>query len=132
MPTRNDLYALLESHWTKGWPLSIDFNNGWVEIAFNGVERMIKVDPDIKFEQVKEKFGVMRIYYATSKPKYAKKLRAIMDEVEKQSATTCEETGQPGVLMRRSGAYRTLNSSFVNDGWVPVQNGPFTTFITQY
>ena len=132
MRTRDDLKTLLESHWTQGWPLHIDFGDGWIKIAFNGIEEMIKTDPNIKLEQVKEKFGVMRIYYSTGKPNLEKKLRAITDKLEKQSAETCELTGRPGMLMRRLGSYKTLNADFINEGWTPIQNGPITTFITQY
>ena len=54
MRTRDDLKTLLESNWTQGWPLHIDFSDGWIEVAFNGIEEMIKIDPNIKIEQIKE------------------------------------------------------------------------------
>ena len=73
--------------------------------------------PDIEIHQIKEKYGTLRVYYASSI-----NIRYIINKYEKLSETTCEECGQPGIMhddngwffVRCSDCFEGKNSREVN------------------
>ena len=59
------------------------------------------------FAQIKEKFGVLSIYYQDTTHEY---IFGITDFAEHLSGQVCEVTGEPGTLHRlRSGTIKTLS-----------------------
>ena len=54
--------------------------------------------------QVKEKFGTLRFYINSG----SKEIHELIDEYERKSAATCENTGEPGSLCSRKGWMKTL------------------------
>jgi len=60
---------------------------------------------DFKFTQVKEKFGVLRVYTEGGDEYISGALRM----AEAMSAVTCEVTGTPGEMCRKGHWYRTLS-----------------------
>ncbi|MEX2211226.1 MAG: hypothetical protein WD689_05625 [Gaiellaceae bacterium] len=75
---------------------------GWHPILARLHDRLAAIDPDYRLDQVKEKFGVLRVYPADEE--YAAR-RRVLDAIEaaiadavRESAATCERCGQPGRL----------------------------------
>lgn len=88
-----------------GIPLEI--LNGWDDLVGRTVDAMREIDPDVKFDQIKEKFGELRIYYTSSSP-LEPLLAALTDAAGKISVTICERCGQPGELAADNYWWRTL------------------------
>jgi hypothetical protein len=83
--------------------------DGWfsiIEALCKSIERIIKrrKNKDFKFTQIKEKFGILRVYTEGSDDFIA---GAIM-MAEEMSAITCEVTGKPGCLCKKEFWVRTL------------------------
>lgn len=67
--------------------------SGWEKI----IKELYKNKPlSIKIEQVKQKFGVLRVYFSGSDEDSLKKFRDIVFSLEEQSAQTCELCGNAG------------------------------------
>lgn len=94
---------------------------GWEKLLCALEAELAEIDPSYVVYQVKEKLGTLRFYYAPSSPDKAGKIDKVIRRYEALSASTCEETGQPGRLMVRNGVFRTLNDSFMAHGWEPVE-----------
>ncbi|MEE6166333.1 MULTISPECIES: hypothetical protein [unclassified Mycolicibacterium] len=63
----------------------------------------LELDVDYIVHQIKEKFGTLRYYYYwpssdTASLEVLAAMDAITGEAERESATTCERCGQPGIL----------------------------------
>lgn len=99
----------------------IDCDEGWHDLICKMHNEIIDVDPDYSIYQIKEKFGVLRVYFKATGPVQEKKIWSIVQRYERASSLTCELTGKPGRLMRKSGQFKTLHSSFEEQGWVPVE-----------
>lgn len=73
-----------------------DFGDGWynlLHVLCKEIKKEADNDPstDFHFSQIKEKFGLMRIYARG----YNKKMISILDEYEQLSAFICEVCGNP-------------------------------------
>jgi hypothetical protein len=79
--------------------------DGWFEIMKELCEKVGNI-PGFRFDQVKEKFGVLTIYYTGPS---AEEDRKIVDEAigeaERKSAITCERCGKPAKLRSDMGWY---------------------------
>ncbi len=81
---------------------------GWYKILEELCEKVGRI-PGFKFAQVKEKFGMLTIYYDGPNTEEDRKIvRAAINEAENKSLVTCEGCGEPG--KRRS-----------NGGWISVE-----------
>lgn len=82
----------------------IDTGNGWYEIMEELCSKIQKYadetnNTDLAFEQVKEKFGFLRVYVAgNSFPNET--VDRFIAEAEAASAKTCEVTGKEGKIRR--------------------------------
>ena len=77
--------------------------NGWFKILEEFCEKVANV-PGFKFSQVKEKFGMLTIYYEG--PKYKKDYKLIREAIEEagdKSRKTCETCGEPAKLKSDAG-----------------------------
>ena len=130
------------------YALSNMFSTGfYIDNEFVNVE-----PPQVVMDQVKEKFGTLRVYnhlefpdsfreqakmYPDAKEiadRYSEYVDGIVHMAESMSERTCEETGLPGemhVTGNRHGWYKTLNREFakidpfcVSRGYVPVADLP--------
>jgi hypothetical protein len=82
---------------------SVDFeefecNSGWntlISTALDTIESHL-ISGYIVLDQVKEKFGTLRIYYTdySNDPDY---VSGVIDLAENMSAYICEECGRPGI-----------------------------------
>lgn len=100
-------------------PWGIDFRPGWYQL-FDSLCSFLQwhIDqngyPQVEFQQVKEKFGSMTIYWTTVEgrdtiEKYDEKynyFEGAIDFAEQISTHTCEECGQPGKI--RDGGWVTV------------------------
>lgn len=111
---------LLRFHPT--FPAEINCEEGWFPLIERLHKDILKIDPDYKIYQIKEKFGGLRFYYSTSNPDFSNEINNLIKNAERISLLTCEITGKPGELMRQGklGHFKTLHHSFCEQGWEPV------------
>ncbi len=76
---------------------------GWHQLYTALVDKIRAIDPMLRVEQAKEKFGSLRVYL----DRYDERVDAIVKRGGKASAVTCQECGAPGVLRVQRGIYRT-------------------------
>lgn len=100
----------------------IDCGQGWWPLISELHNKISALDEDYRIYQIKEKFGVLRFYYASSKPHLQDQINALVSEYELLSSQTCEITGGLGEIMFRNGVYKTLSKSFIDEGWKPVSS----------
>jgi hypothetical protein len=85
---------------TSGWYGCIA-PDGWKDIILKADEMFAFIDPDYEIHQIKEKFGTLRYYFATTK-KYETIEYDIMEAIERWaescSASTCESCGKYGQI----------------------------------
>jgi hypothetical protein len=71
---------------------------GWADIL---TRLYAKLPKDVHVLQVKEKFGSLRFYTGGVSPEFSD----LIDEAEKESATTCEVCGETGKIMEIGGGW---------------------------
>ena len=69
---------------------------GWHAIVRNMAHRIEALGAGVRCHQVKEKFGILRVYV----DRRVDGMAEIIAEAEAASAITCEECGQPGTMRR--------------------------------
>ncbi len=79
---------------------------GWNHLI-DPIVAMIK-DVGGTVDQVKEKYGTLRIYYTPGDLEMDDSIDRAIAEAQEKSATTCELCGKPASLMYRNGWYSTL------------------------
>lgn len=67
-------------------------NPGWVPIVDELQAAILEIDPDVKVEQVKEKFGGLRYYYFTDSDREPE-IEELVRAAEVKAAKTCEVCG---------------------------------------
>lgn len=75
--------------------IGANVNPGWVPIVDELHAAVLAIDPDVRVDQVKEKFGGLRYYY-TSDSERGNEIEALVDAAERKAAETCEVCGDPG------------------------------------
>ena len=76
-------------HW------GITCGEGWNALIDAMSAELQQAHPEVQYEQIKEKFGVMRVYlYGTTKESFDVAY-SIVHKFEDISATTCETCGSP-------------------------------------
>ena len=68
-------------------------NPGWVPIVDALHAAVLDIDPDVKVDQVKEKFGGLRYYYGSDSER-GDEIEALVREAESKCARTCEVCGE--------------------------------------
>lgn len=101
---------------------SISCDDGWLHLLYQLNYEITIIDPDYEIIQIKEKFGGLRFYYKASNPSLRSQINEVVSFYESLSLRTCEITGLPGKLMHKDGRYKTLNSSFLSQGWKEVSH----------
>jgi len=69
--------------------ISFGCGKGWKKLVLKTCKRLLKANPKIKIDQLKEKFGGLRIYLNVYEPETEK----IVDEAENESFKICEICG---------------------------------------
>lgn len=79
--------------------------SGWYDIIDELLDKLKKIDPDIVILQIKEKFGILRVYVRTSKiPEVDKAINM----AQNRSESTCERCGKHGITRQVGDWTRTL------------------------
>ena len=89
----SDLYESFGCECGDGWYELL--REMCVEIAKAYADRGIEID--FKPLQIKEKYGTLRVYFASSDEMY-KPIQEIIDKYEEKSEAVCDECGLPGKL----------------------------------
>lgn len=95
----------------------IDCGPGWFQIIMDLHNDLVRIDPNYRIFQIKEKFGGLRFYYSASTKELQETMQPYVNLAERRSFGRCEITGQPGYLMTKGGRLRTLAITFLNEGW---------------
>lgn len=76
---------------------------GWFDLIYKMCERIEESlpPPTFKFEQIKEKFGLLRVYSSGG----TNLTQKIIDEIENMSAQVCEQCGTEGDHVTTEGSY---------------------------
>ena len=77
---------------------------GWNNILLELHENLVKINPDYRIVQIKEKMGGLRFYLAES----TLEMNKHVDEAERASMETCEECGREGGLFNDRGWLKTV------------------------
>jgi len=70
----------------------ISIGKGWVPIFEEFLQEIILSGYEVKFEQVKQKFGDLRIYFQSPNQK---EVQELLNKAEKRCSETCELCGNP-------------------------------------
>ena len=97
---------------------------GWLQLLADLHQQLHAIDPGYQVRQVKEKFGMLRVYLDASAPELADAVDDAVDEAERRSAETCERCGAAGVL--RGGGWLKMLCDEHADGRAPVKFPPQT------
>ncbi|MBN0971288.1 hypothetical protein P9A14_08320 [Gordonia hongkongensis] len=110
-PYREALTAIL-CRIPDGWGRWISCDAGWYRLICQLDRQLAAIDPGYEVHQVKEKFGALRYYFATSPGLPATNEQRMDDLVaaaETASCNTCERCGHGGIRQRSTGqGIRTL------------------------
>lgn len=102
---------------------------GWWPLLEEMHQRLLAVDPGYRLDQVKEKFGLLRVYpndeRYRDKPELETRLEAVINEFVARSGRVCEKCGRPGRLRNRPEEQRRLRWIFtLCDDCSPEMSGP--------
>ncbi len=86
-------------HW------GLECGDGWYNIIYNICKKIIEIDPkkEFYFEQIKEKYGMLRVYAFCSD-----EAEDIIEEGQRESAKTCEYCGSKEKVTREGSWIETL------------------------
>jgi hypothetical protein len=73
----------------------LECGDGWFDILGDLCEKLSKYD-GIEFAQVKEKFGLLRVYINGVSGDIADEVYSLIDDAEIKSGDVCELCGEPG------------------------------------
>ena len=105
----------------------IETGDGWFDLINELCGKLVALHPNIRADQVKEKYGTLR-FYISSEGKVPTatmdKAYDLEDEYETKSSRICEECGKEGIL-RGGGWVRTLcDSHAASMGYGPIEDMP--------
>lgn len=89
-------------HTCMAW--GFECGDGWFKILETLCEQVNDI-PGFRFDQVKEKFGALRIYFSCDEDH--DKAQKFVDEAEIQSTKVCEICGKPGKTVVHRGWFST-------------------------
>jgi hypothetical protein len=97
----NNEFPFLKGMWGKGCSISCD--DGWYPILHNAFTKIVLTGEEVTVFDIKEKWGSLRVSFVGGE-----RSEAIIDELEKQSATVCECCGLPGKVRLKDGWYKAV------------------------
>ena len=108
--------AMRNSFYDKKPERYISIDKGWYRLVLDCHNEIVRIDPEYRIHQIKEKFGALRYYCELSESYWETPadervtIDAVIARYEAISRVTCEATGKSGVLMKSpSGWFKTLN-----------------------
>ena len=109
------------------FPSNADVGPGWAPLIRDLVHELAEVHPCARLERVRERWGLLVADVAgfDDESEYAERIRAVLETYRQRSATVCEVSGRPGLLMvSPEGWFRTLDPISAPKDWSIVDNGP--------
>lgn len=87
----------------KDWAQALP--EGWRSLYLELIDALEQIDPELKVEQAKEKFGALRVYLAAPTAEF----HALIDAASRKSSRTCQRCGRDArTTMDKSGLVATL------------------------
>jgi len=93
--------------WTSGLVRGFEVGDGWREVAEDFCRSLDDrlggeaTCPDFRLTQVKQKFGLIRIYFENANSKSLPVVEQVIRCAEDRSRTACEVCREPGSLIER-------------------------------
>jgi len=107
----NDFPELFKENEFRIRRWGIGCGDGWFNIIYNLCKELDRSDPPVIL-QVKEKFGLLRIYISNGTKEDWEKIA----KAESLSSKTCEFTGKPGKLYTsKNGWLKTLSPEYAEE-----------------
>lgn len=96
-----DSFILIENPYSPGGFIPLDYSRtaidaGWVDLVIEAFDELIKVGWNRQLSQVKQKFGMLRIYLASQGGRDMTDMRGVIEKYETKSASVCEKCGTHG------------------------------------
>lgn len=93
-----------------GWAETIDVGPGWFELLARLDRQLAEISPGYVIEQCKTKFGTLRYYARHEDADHpdAAQFSDIIRDAADESATPCEDCGQPAQQVTIRGSVWTL------------------------
>ncbi|MGB5110663.1 MAG: hypothetical protein WBO08_03200 [Mycobacterium sp.] len=96
----------IRARFADGWGAWISVGDGWLPIIVNLDAALSALEPDLRYHQIKEKFGELRVY--TTHDTHPE-VEALITAAERRSRETCEACGAAGTMHKsHDGWLRTL------------------------
>jgi hypothetical protein len=89
----------------------LECGEGWWPIIEQMCHELSAIAAPVTFEQIKEKFGSLRVYFSFSSSTddlLCEETRTIIEKAESKAGHTCEKCGAPGSRQRIDGWVSTL------------------------
>jgi hypothetical protein len=113
----DDIKEEIKSRILEPFSKAIECEDGWLPLLEELHNNLVKIDPNYRVYQVKEKFGALCFYYAISNPELYNQVRDLVQSYERRSLKICEKTGGPGSRRIKHGVYKTLSDEYEAEGW---------------
>jgi hypothetical protein len=106
------------------WGRMVGCDRGWFPLIVQLDHDLAGLDPSYVVLQVKEKWGVLRLYFESA-PEVAEAMQALVDRATEASRGICELCGEGGMLMEDYLRVKTLCPSCgLAEGLLPVEESP--------
>ncbi len=107
-----------------GWGRMVGCDRGWYPLVAELDHDLARLDPSYVVLQVKEKWGVLRLYFETA-PEVTAAMQALVDRATEASRGICELCGEGGMLMEDYLRVKTLCPRCgLAEGLLPVEVSP--------
>lgn len=100
------------------WGISV--NEGWLPLIDKMSEEITAIDSEIQYEQIKEKFGRLRVYTHGGIKEKFEDVWFVIEKYEHQSLSVCEICGEPGNM--RSGGWLHVSCDKHNENNLPAKD----------
>lgn len=109
--TTDDPLDGIRRRFSRLYPPHIDVGRGWYPILIALDAELTDIDPDLRYVQIKERYGGLRVYTTKPSPENWSAVRRAKRRAQSAALATCESCGRAGTMHSRLGWYRTLCGS---------------------
>lgn len=98
----------IRRRFSRLYPPHIDIGKGWYPILIELDAELTAIDPDLRYVQIKERYGGLRTYTTRPSTENWNAVRRAKRRAQDAALKTCEQCGRTGTMHSRLGWYRTL------------------------
>lgn len=109
--TTDDPLDGIRARFSRLYPPHIEVGRGWHQILIELDAELTEIDPTLRYVQVKEKLGGLRVYTTRPSEETWNAVRRAKRRAQTAALRTCEQCGRAGTMHSRCGWYRTLCGS---------------------